>query len=80
MLSPRGYVDQHHLSTRRHRLCLLMSVDRTLARTASRVATDPAVPAVLWLVLVLLSPLISVETVAWVGFGAAAGYALSGSV
>jgi hypothetical protein len=57
-----------------------MNADRTLARAASRVATDPGVPAVVWLVLVLVSPLISSETLAWVGFGAAAGYALSGSV
>jgi hypothetical protein len=41
---------------------------------------DPAVPAAMWLVLLPIGLLASWDSVAWVCIGAAAGYALSGSV
>jgi hypothetical protein len=42
--------------------------------------SEPAMPSILWLALLIPAFLLPWEMIAWASFGGAAGYALSGSV
>ncbi len=50
------------------------------AESTRKLATNPGMPVLVWLLPILAGMISPWEALAWIGFGGGAGYALSGSV